>query len=249
MRLQTAVQISQQATRRDVDEWMEDLLIRIQLRIMHPHNIIDQEGGRVGGDAGVLEPGEVNLNTLLLDGFALPNTPAGLQGWLPRPLHRLRVRTQEWPKPQSEDFVNPEVDLSNKARLHSEGHARDDRQSASFEHLRQQKQTQQPETTGERRQYRRCAVNGSAELRTKSSDTRSWGSLSDLSASGCYVEMYFPPVARTELKMTLEISGARILAEGIVRVGHPGLGVGIEFTNLTDEYRQRLSDLLHPSRN
>lgn len=193
-----AMRLNQQATKRDVDLWMEDLLIRIQLRIMHPHNIIDQEGGRIGEDARVLQLGAINVNKLLLDGFTPPNTPGELRGWLPKPLHRL-----------------------------------------------QQKQSQEPETAGERRQYRRYAVNGNAELHTKSSDKRSWGFLSDLSASGCYVEMYFPPVARTEVKMTLEISEARILAEGIVRVGHPSLGVGIEFTNMTDEYRQRLSELLH----
>lgn len=246
MRLQNAVQINQQATRRDVDQWMEDLLIRIQLRIMHPHNVIDQEGGgRVGEDAGVLQLGAIKVNTMLLDEFTLPNTP-GLREGLPKPLHRLSVGTQEWPRLQSDDFVNFEVDLRNKARLHSEGHAGDDRQSASVSYLRQQKEPQEPETTGERRQYRRYPVNGSAELHTKSSDKRSGGSLSDLSASGCYVEMYFPPVSRTELKMTLEISEARILAEGIVRADYPGLGVGIEFTNITDEYRQRLSELLHP---
>ena len=240
--------INRQATRRDVDQWMEDLLIRIQLRIMHPHNVIDQEGGRVGEDAGVLQPEEINVNTLLLDGFTLPNTPGGLRERLPRPLDRLSVGTQEWPKPQSDELVYPEVDPSNEARLHSEGREGDDRQSASVGYLTQQKQTQQSETTGERRQYRRYAINGSAELHTKSSNTRSWGFLSDLSVSGCYVEMYFPPVARTELKMTLEINEARILAEGIVRVGHPSLGVGIEFTNVSDEYRQRLSELLHPPR-
>jgi PilZ domain len=247
MRLQTAALINQQATKRDVDQWMEDLLIRIQLRIIHPHNVIHQEGGRIGEDTRLLQPAEINMNKLLLDGFTLPNTPGGLPpGGLPRPLQRLSVRTQEWPRLQGDDFVKPEIDLSNEACLHSGGREGDDRQSASVGCLRQQKQTQQPETTGERRHYRRYAVSGAAELRTKICDTRSGGSLSDLSASGCYVQMYFPPVARTELKMTLEVSEVRILAEGIVRADYPGLGVGIEFTNVTDEYRQRLSELLHP---
>jgi hypothetical protein len=31
-------------------------------------------------------------------------------------------------------------------------------------------------------------------------------------------------------------------------VVYPGLGVGIEFTNIADEYRQRLNELLAPPR-
>ena len=77
MRLQKAVLINQQATKHDVDQWMEDLLIRIQLRITHPHNVIDQEGSPIARDARVLQLGGINVNKLLLDEFTLPNTPEG----------------------------------------------------------------------------------------------------------------------------------------------------------------------------
>jgi PilZ domain len=245
MRLQNAALINQEATKRDVDNWMEDLLVRIQLRIMHPHSITDEDGAAIGEQPRVVEPGEIIVNKLLLDGFTLPQTPGGPRAWLARPLHRSSVRTKERPRPQTDDFVNPEVDVSNEPS-HFEPDEIDAPQSASVGYLRLQRELQEPQTTGDRRHYRRYAVDGGAELRTKGSDTRSWGSLSDVSASGCYVEMYFPPVARTELKMTLEVSDARILAEGVVRVDYPGLGVGIEFTNITDEYRQRLNELLPP---
>ena len=40
--------------------------------------------------------------------------------------------------------------------------------------------------------------------------------------------------------MTLEVSDVRILADGIVKVIYSGLGIGIEFANITDEYRSCL---------
>ena len=70
--------------------------------------------------------------------------------------------------------------------------------------------------------------------------------VTDISASGCYVEMYVPPALGIEFEMTLEVNHLRILADGIVRVVYPGLGIGIEFTNITDEYRQSLNELLAP---
>jgi hypothetical protein len=60
--------------------------------------------------------------------------------------------------------------------------------------------------------------------------------------------MYVPPALGTELEMTLEVGAVRVLAEGVVKVVYPGLGVGIEFTNIADEYRQRLNELLAPPR-
>lgn len=161
------------------------------------------------------------------------------------------------PKPRTDDFVQPVADVPNQAQqpiwatetetlLDSQPGENIAPQSVSVAYLRQQKDLQEPETAGNRRQYRRYAVNGGAELRAKGSETRTWGPLTDISASGCYVEMYVPPAAGTELEMTLEVSNAQILAEGVVRVVYPGLGVGIEFTNVTDEYRQRLNELLAP---
>jgi hypothetical protein len=164
------------------------------------------------------------------------------------------IWTLDLPKPQTDDFVQPETDVSKdkasvwntetETLLDSEPDKFDEPQSASVTFLRQQKELQEPQTAGDRRQYRRYAVNGGAELRTKGSDAHTWGPLTDISASGCYVEMYVPPPAETELDVTLEVSNARIVAEGIVKVVYPGLGVGIEFTNITDEYREQLNELL-----
>jgi hypothetical protein len=44
MKPQTTVLINRETTKQDVDRWAEDLFVRIQLRIMHPHNVIQQDG-------------------------------------------------------------------------------------------------------------------------------------------------------------------------------------------------------------
>src|SRR5262249_55581876 len=128
----------------------------------------------------------------------------------------------------------------------SEPEIENETDSASVAHLRQQKELQEPEKTGDRRQYRRYAVDGGAELRVKGRDARTWGAMTDISASGCYVEMYNPYSAGTELHIAAEVGASKIAAEGVVRVVYPGLGVGIEFTNITDEDRLRLNELLAP---
>jgi PilZ domain len=160
----------------------------------------------------------------------------------------------ELPKPNNDDFEpqgkEPEAvwDLEKETLLDSVKEQNQEAQSSSVAFLLQQKELQERQTTGDRRRYRRYAVDGGAELRARSNDARTWGPLTDISASGCYVQMYVPPALGTELEMTLEVGAVRVLAEGVVKVVYPGLGVGIEFTNIADEYRQRLNELLAPPR-
>jgi hypothetical protein len=44
MKPKTTVLINREATRHDVDKWMEDLFARIQLCVMHPHSVIPRDG-------------------------------------------------------------------------------------------------------------------------------------------------------------------------------------------------------------
>lgn len=92
----------------------------------------------------------------------------------------------------------------------------------------------------ERRRYRRYEIHGGATLQVKGNDVRTWAKLTDVSPGGCYVEAYAPFPAKTELQMMLEIRETRVVAEGVVKVVYPGLGMGIEFTKITDEDRRQL---------
>ncbi len=163
------------------------------------------------------------------------------------------------PQPQGDEFVPAAAEVSPWAgtiSVNDDGYSVLDSgpevsvetASPAVTHLRQQKQLQEPEQAGDRRQYRRYAVNGGAELRVKGTETRTWGPMTDISASGCYVEMYNPCPAGTELEMTLEVGESRIAAEGVVRVIYPGLGIGVEFTKLTDTNKVLLNALLAPAK-
>ena len=44
MKPQSTVPINREATKHDVDKWMEDLFGRIQLCVMHPHSVIQPDG-------------------------------------------------------------------------------------------------------------------------------------------------------------------------------------------------------------
>jgi hypothetical protein len=44
MKPQATVLINREATKHDIDKWMEDLFARIQLCLMHPHSVIQQNG-------------------------------------------------------------------------------------------------------------------------------------------------------------------------------------------------------------
>jgi hypothetical protein len=101
-----------------------------------------------------------------------------------------------------------------------------------------------PETAGERRQSPRYKCAGSAQFRAKGSDVRTWGTLTDISQHGCYVEMMatFPVGANVDLE--LELNGIRTHVVGEVRVSYPCLGMGIAFREISDEDRIRLAEML-----
>ena len=61
---------------------------------------------------------------------------------------------------------------------------------------------------------------------------------------GCYVESAAPYAVGTLLDLRLEANSFRIEAIGEVRVTYPGLGMGISFTAIADEDRERLRKLV-----
>jgi CheY-like chemotaxis protein len=69
--------------------------------------------------------------------------------------------------------------------------------------------------------------------------------LTDLSLGGCYVETPSPFPQCSAVDLCLRASGMEIHAEGLVRVMHPGHGMGIEFPNRTEEQRKSVGDFIN----
>ena len=93
--------------------------------------------------------------------------------------------------------------------------------------------------TVERRKTPRIRCSGSVEFRRADSDVRMWGTLTDISLHGCYVEMNTTFPVDTKIDLVLKSSGLRIHARGTVRATYPFLGMGIRFEDLEP------ADLLH----
>jgi hypothetical protein len=96
----------------------------------------------------------------------------------------------------------------------------------------------------ERRQSPRLRCSGSAEFRTAASDVRIWGTVTDISLHGCYVQMNTTFPVGTKVDLVLKSFGVRIEAPGTVRASYPFLGMGICFAEIQLVQRLHLKDLL-----
>jgi hypothetical protein len=96
----------------------------------------------------------------------------------------------------------------------------------------------------ERRQSPRLRCSGSAEFRTEASDVRIWGTVTDVSLHGCYVEMNTTFPIGTKVDLVLKSFGIRIETPGTVRASYPFLGMGICFEEIQTVQQLHLKDLL-----
>jgi PilZ domain len=101
-----------------------------------------------------------------------------------------------------------------------------------------------PFTGKERRQGPRYRCAGSAEFKAEGSDVRMWGTLTDISLHGCYVEMSTTFPVGTKVDLTLEALGIRVRALGVIRVSYPFLGMGISLTEIDPGQQTQLEQLL-----
>lgn len=96
----------------------------------------------------------------------------------------------------------------------------------------------------ERRRSTRYSCHGSAEFRARGGHVRTWGTLTDISRHGCYVEMTSTFPAGTDVDLGIEVQGIRVRASGTVCVSYPFLGMGIAFTGIESEQEANLERLL-----
>ena len=68
--------------------------------------------------------------------------------------------------------------------------------------------------------------------------------LSDLSLGGCYVESESPFPVNTEVELSLRASNTEIKITALIRVMHPGYGMGLEFVSNGGEHRQLVDQFI-----
>ena len=99
-------------------------------------------------------------------------------------------------------------------------------------------------SAAEKRRSIRYKCDGSAEISQEGIDVRTWATFQDVSMHGCYVEAASNYPVGTVLNIKLQMKDIQVCARGIVRVSYPSLGMGIAFTEMSEDHRARLSELL-----
>ena len=68
--------------------------------------------------------------------------------------------------------------------------------------------------------------------------------LTDLSLGGCYMELPVPFPLRARVIVSMKVEGVQLRVEGVVRVAHTEIGMGVEFARKTDEQRRQVETFL-----
>ena len=71
-----------------------------------------------------------------------------------------------------------------------------------------------------------------------------WGTVADLSLSGCYVEMPIPLEPGTKLKVGIWLGQTKAWAQAQVAHRTPGLGIGLNFLEISDADRDQIRRFL-----
>ena len=95
--------------------------------------------------------------------------------------------------------------------------------------------------SGERRIFPRYSIVGTAELWEQGYSFSNRGTVTDISMSGCYVQMLNPMTIGQKLRFRLTLGKTSFEGDAIVVNQHPSLGMGIDFENLTAEQQKNLN--------
>jgi len=90
-----------------------------------------------------------------------------------------------------------------------------------------------------RRKFVRHKISFPLELRDERVNTPMRVNATDISGNGCYVETVMPLAVTTTLRVEFWIDQEHISSSAVVRTRDPGVGMGIEFTGLTEDSKKR----------
>jgi hypothetical protein len=74
--------------------------------------------------------------------------------------------------------------------------------------------------------------------------TKLWGRLTIVGLGGCYIETVSPFRPGTKLELLIGACGLQVRLQGEVRYSHPGEGMGVMFTDLSEPKRGELAHLV-----
>jgi PilZ domain len=95
-----------------------------------------------------------------------------------------------------------------------------------------------------RRRFQRHKIAFPVEIRDERVNMPMRVNATDISGNGCYVETVMPLPVSTSLRLDFWIDQEHLSTSAIVRTRDPGVGMGIEFTGLTEDSKKRFQDHL-----
>ncbi len=101
-----------------------------------------------------------------------------------------------------------------------------------------------PPQVAEKRGAPRYKCEGSAEFRTEGFEVRTWARVTDLSRSGCYIEMQATSPLNTAVSLMIEVNGLRLHVKGAVKTSYAMQGMGVAFTEIPDTDLLQLDEII-----
>lgn len=99
----------------------------------------------------------------------------------------------------------------------------------------------EPPDAAERRKNTRFTVSASAELFESQTSTRLNGRVSDVGMGGCYIDTVSPFPIGTSLLIKLVSGEHSVAAKAAVVYAQVGMGMGLVFTEISADHKERLS--------
>ena len=87
----------------------------------------------------------------------------------------------------------------------------------------------------ERRRYPRYPCDTGVRIHLEKNTGGFWGTLSDISFGGCYIYTFSPLPVGQNVVLVIKADGKEINVGGTIVSSHPGVGMGIAFSNFVHE--------------
>jgi hypothetical protein len=101
-----------------------------------------------------------------------------------------------------------------------------------------------PRDAHDRRAYPRVKCGNSIEVYPDNQTAPIRARTADMSLGGCFVEMPNPILPGTEVRIALWVKETKLWAKGKVITSTPGYGIGVQFTEITEQEKLQLKRFL-----
>lgn len=96
----------------------------------------------------------------------------------------------------------------------------------------------------DRRVAARFRCSGGAQIVNQQTGATTWGTVSDISNTGCYIDTATPLPSGAKVELALTIVGLEFRSPAQVRVCHPSIGMGLSFLQMVADERAHLEQMV-----